>query len=467
MKLFKHQEETARWLSTRSNGGAVLSEQGTGKTFSVIEYLNRRVSAPEKILVVCPASITGVWQGEIKKFSPMYKDRVWVVSGTRKKRLAMLHSKEPGIYIINYEGARSLRKDYNLAKMKIWDVVIADEMTRIKNHKAQQSKALHDFVKYSPRTMRIGITGTPITQSPLDAFSQFYFIDPGIFGTSWWEFRNRYSIVRKRVIQGRTFHEDVDYRNLDVLSQKIYKNSIRHTKDDCLDLPEKMYQRIEVKWRDDERDVYDQLKEDFIASVRDSVLTASNALSKMSKLRQICGGWFYGEDGDAVLINEKKRNSKMDTLIQLVEDASAPVIVWACFRQDIDAIEKELTKAKISYVTISGKIDKQERFNSADRFQRGGIKVAICQTDTAQYGLTLTAASTAIFYSQSWSVENRLQAEDRCHRIGQDDKCLYIDLVMEDSVEESISGILKSKKKVADSVVDNQSIKSFLEGNSF
>jgi len=464
LKLFRHQEETARWLAGRT-GGAVLSEQGTGKTYAVIEYLSRRNRGLEKILVVCPASITGVWEGEIKKFSTQYKDMVYIVSGSRKKRLAILRSKEPGIYVINYEGVRALRNDHNLAKMKCWDVVIADEMTRIKNHRAQQSKALHDFVKYSPMTTRIGLTGTPITQSPLDAFSQFYFIDPEVFGTSWWAFRNRYSVIKKRIMHGRTFQEIVDYQNLDMLSQKIYKNSIRHTKADCLDLPPKIYQKINIEWEKSDREIYDELSKEFITSVGDSILTASNALAKMSKLRQLCGGWFYDSDGDTVKINAKNKNPKLETLMSIVKDASAPVIVWCCFRSDINNVEDAMDEIGASRITIAGKVDKDERFTAADLYQKGGIDVAICQTDTAQYGLTLTAASTAIFYSQSWSVENRLQAEDRCHRIGQNDKCHYIDLVMKDSIDGSISEILKSKKKIADSVIDNKTMKDLLKGN--
>lgn len=461
--LYKHQEETVNFLLSRRSA-AILSEQGTGKTRSVIEFVNRKyITRNYRILVVCPATLINVWKEEINKYSN-FNDHWILKGGTLERRIKPVEVFDPGWYIVNYEGLRAIRKKSNLlAGGRDWDVVIADEMTRIKNPTAKQSIAMHDFSrpggKFNP--IRIGLTGTPITQSPLDVFSQFKFVEPKIFGEQFYTFRNRYAVVEKRYIGGRSFNEIKDFKNTEEITQKMFTVSIRHTKKACLDLPEKVYQKVKVDWHPGNKKFYNSLSKELIASLKDGeTIAVPNALAKLTKLRQVCNGFIHTENGVKEL---DKGSEKLSALLDLIEDAPGAVIVWGCFRKDIRNFKSVLSKAKISFVTVSGEDTVEERGKSVAAFQKGGIKVCIAQSGVAQYGITMTIAETAIFYSQGFSAEERMQAEDRNHRIGTKSKVRYIDLVMKDSVDESISEVLSKKKSMAKRMT-NVELKNLVAG---
>jgi SNF2 family DNA or RNA helicase len=453
--LYAHQEETVEFLMQRKNA-AVLSEQGTGKTRSVIEFVNRKFPFRDfRVLVVCPATLINVWKEEIMKFAD-HHDHFVLRGGTMHKRLESVKRFKPGWYLINYEGLRAVRKKSNvLAGGKDWSVVVADEMTRIKNPTAKQSKAMHDFSRpggnFDP--IRIGLTGTPITQSPLDAFSQFKFVEPRLFGDKFFAFRNRYAVMEKKHFSGRSFSVVSGYQHLDEITKKMFEVSIRHTKKQCLDLPDKIYQRVKVDWSPSSRKLYKELGRDLISELEDgSVVVVGNALAKLAKLRQVCGGFVYERNSESPDPKAKEitpKPEKISTMLGIVEDTPGQLIVWACFKKDLDNICKALDDAGVSFGRITGNEDTAERAESVRALQANEIKVVVAQAGVAQYGLTMTAAETAIFYSQGFSAEDRMQAEDRNHRIGTKNAVRYIDLVMRDSVDESISEVLGKKKSMA------------------
>jgi len=447
--LYAHQEETVEFLMQRKNA-AVLSEQGTGKTRSVIEFVNRKFPFRDfRILVVCPATLINVWKEEIMKFAD-HHDHFVLRGSTMHKRLEAVKKFRPGWYIINYEGLRAIRKKSNfLAGGRDWSVVVADEMTRIKNPEAKQSKAMHDFSRnggnFNP--IRIGLTGTPITQSPLDAFSQFKFVEPRLFGDKFYSFRNRYAVMERKFVSGRSFNIVSGYQHTEEITKKMFEVSIRHTKKQCLDLPDKVYQKIRVDWTPATRKVYKELGQEMISQLEDGAIVAvGNALAKLAKLRQVCGGFVYGTDKTTEITAKPE---KITTMLEVIEDTPGQLLVWACFKKDLDNICKALDDNSVSFSRVTGEEDFEERAKAVRSLQEGKVKVVVAQSGVAQYGLTMTAAETAIFYSQGFSVEERMQAEDRNHRIGTKNAVRYIDLVMTDSVDESISEVLRKKKSVA------------------
>lgn len=448
--LYAHQEETVDFL-IKNQGGAVLSEQGTGKTRSVIEFVNRKFPNRDyRVLIVCPATLINVWKEEITKFADF--NNHWVLRGSSlEKRLRPVEDFKPGWYIVNYEGLRAIRNRSNLlAGGCDWSVVIADEMTRIKNPNAKQSKAVHDFSrpkgKFNP--IRIGITGTPITQSPLDVFSQFKFVEPNLFGDKFYSFRSRYAVMSKRFMGGRSFNEITGYQRLEEITEKIFSVSIRHTKEQCLDLPDKIYKTIKVDWKPENRKLYNSMTKELIAEIKgQTTIAVPNALSKLMKLRQIAGGFVITPEGEE--IDTDSEPEKMKVLLDLIEDTPGKIIVWAYFKRDLRRISESLSKASIPFSRVSGMDSTEERSEAVSRLQGGDIKVCLAQCGVAQYGLTMTAAETAIFYSQGFSAEERMQAEDRNHRIGTKRPVSYIDLVMRDSVDESIATVLLGRKKLA------------------
>lgn len=451
--LFAHQEETVQYLMTK-RCAAVLSEQGTGKTRSVIEFVNRKFPyAPYHVLVVCPSTLMNVWQSEIQKFSDFKK--TYILKGSSSQRIKMIEVFNPGWYVINYEGLRAVRNKTNIvAGGRDWAVVIADEMTRIKNPTAKQSKAMHDFSRegnFDP--IRIGMTGTPITQSPLDVFSQYKFVEPRLFGSEFFRFKARYAIEEKQYMGSRSFNKIVGYKHTEEITSKMYEVSIRHTKKQCLDLPPKIFQKIQVEWDKEHRKIYDSLCIELIAEFEDTVIAVPNALSKLAKLRQVCGGYVYKEYGGITRLI--KNPEKLKALNELIEDTPGQLIVWAYFKQDIEDICNLLKHIKCGYTRITGREDIDQRQQAVDAFQKGSFKVIVVQCGVGQYGITLTNAQTAIFYSQGFSAEERMQAEDRSHRIGTKTSVLYIDLVMKDSVEEGICQVLDAKKVMATTLTDN------------
>jgi len=448
--LFAHQEETVQYLLPR-RCAAVLSEQGTGKTRSVIEYVNRKfVGKNYRILVVCPSTLMNVWHTEVQKFADF--NQTYILKGSSTQRIRLVEDFKPGWYVINYEGLRAVRNKTNLlAGGRDWAVVIADEMTRIKNPTAKQSKAMHDFARpgnFDP--VRIGLTGTPITQSPLDVFSQYKFVEPRLFGLEYYRFKARYAIEEKQFMGSRSFNKIVGYKNTAEITSKMYEASIRHTKKQCLDLPPKVFQKVQVEWDKEHRKLYDSLCTELIAEFKDTVIAVPNALSKLAKLRQVCGGYVYKEHGGITRLIDKPE--KLEALAQLIGDTPSQMIVWAYFKQDIEDICNMLKHIKCGYTRITGKEDIEQRAQAVDAFQEGKFKVIVVQCGVGQYGITLTNAQTAIFYSQGFSAEERMQAEDRNHRIGTKNSVLYIDLVMKDSVEEGICKVLEEKKVMAKSI---------------
>jgi len=454
--------ENVAFLKGRKSA-AILDEQGLGKSCSVIAYLDELQATkgtPLRALVVCPSTIMQTWAGEVRKFARALEP--CVVAGSRAKRLRLLGSTFASndgkgvVFIVNYEFVRALRKTAsNVAKMRPpFHVVIADEMTRIKNRMSQTARSLHDFVRHSPSSIRIGMTGTPITQSPLDAYSQFLFVDPSVFGTRYPEFESRYATTRQADYGNGSFKQVTGYRNLGELTQRIHKVSIRHDKSTCTDLPAKTHQRIILDFDKEQRRVYDELRQDMIAEVSGSVVTAANALARLSKLQQITSGFVYDTSNPDKKITKlvSKTNPKTAAMLDIIADAAGPVVVWCRFRADLDIVSAALSKAKVNHRVFRSDLSPDELSSVTDEFQAGGFPVLVAQTEIAQFGLTWTAASTAIFYSTSWSVEQLLQAQDRIHRIGQTRPCLYYYLTIAGSVDDACYAALHSKARVGKAI---------------
>jgi SNF2 family DNA or RNA helicase len=473
LHLRQHQRENVAFLRGRQ-GAAILDEQGLGKSCSVIAYLEelqKSKGRPLRVLIACPATIMHTWAAEVRKFSTILEP--CVIEGTKAKRLRLLRSEfDVGVtYIVNYEFVRALRGKHgkgpdNLSRFNpIWDVIVADEMTRLKTRTSATSRSFHDFVRNSPKTIRIGMTGTPITNSPLDAFSQYMFVDPAVFGTRYPEFESRYANTRLADFGNGSFRQVTGYRNLEDLTQRIHKVSIRHEKSKCTDLPAKTHQKIILEFDKEQSRVYQELKNDLIAESEGKVVTAANALARLSKLQQITSGFFYNvtnhDRKEAVRVG--KKNPKTAALIDLVNDASGPVVVWCRFRACLDLVSDALNDAGISHGVFRSELTPEERGKMSDDFQAGKFRVIVAQTVIAQFGLTWTRASTAIFYSQSFSVEEMLQAQDRIHRIGQTNPCTYYYLTIKGSVDEACYGAVMSKSKIGRAIA-GQDFKALAEG---
>ncbi len=451
---FNHQIKCFNFFKELTMGGLFL-EMGLGKTKIIIDlltYFKLMGKIRNPVLYVCPNSVLENVKNEFEMHSSLDWN-ICILQGTKGKKIKLLSQSEYNIFIINYEAVRTIEQE--LMKKGL-DAIICDESTRIKNSRALCSKSLHRLgqaVKY-----RYIMTGTPITQCVIDIYSQYKFLEPSLFGPSFYAFKNKYAIMG-----GFNNHQITGYRHLDELHKKIFDIAIRCTKKECLDLPDKVYEVKQFDLNKEEREIYDKIKENILVSIYDQQITAQLAITKLIKLTQITSGFVLADDHKVIAI---KNSSKLKLLKETLEDIfPSKVIIWNNYIANIDMVSKLLCSMHISHVTFDGRTPQNERQALVDKFQNDpDCKVFVGQIRTGGLGLNLTAASYVIYFTNTYSLADRLQSEDRAHRIGQVNKVTYIDLVARKTIEKSILSILKSKLNLAQLVIDNQSLEDLADG---
>lgn len=438
------------------SGVAILADMGTGKTVITIAaagalYAGGRIS---KMLVVCPKSIVGVWEAEFAKFAD-YEYKVAVLEGDSiKKADTLRHMGGDGLQVavVNYESAWRLEAE--IAKWKP-DFIVCDESSKIKNPQAKQARALHNLGKAAK--FKAILTGTPITNSPLDFFSQYKFVDADVFGASFYSFRARYAIIG-----GYGNHQIVGYKNMAELVRKAHSIAFRIRIEDAVELPDKIDEVRAVELERNAKAIYKSIDEDSYAELMQGEVTTRNVLTRLLRLSQ-CTGGFIRDDVDSII--QEVSRAKLDALDDILdecESAGKKAVVFARFVPEINAIERLLKKRGTAYSVIHGGIT--DRAEQVARFQTDPeVKVFVGQLQTTGMGLTLTAANVAIFYSLDFSFANYEQSRARIHRIGQTQKCLYIHLVAKGTVDEKVMEALRHKGDVARLMVDDY--KKLMGGN--
>ena len=450
-KLFAHQQDAYDFaLDAFEKGKAValLADMGTGKSMMTIAITGTLEAEKDvkKMLVVCPKSIVGVWEDEFRKFAD-YRYALTVLDGTMEKKRSAFNYMQGAalqIIVVNYESCWRLESE--ITKWKP-DLIVCDESSKIKTPSASQSKALHRLGRQSK--YNIILTGTPITGSPLDIFSQYKFLDDSIFGTSFYLFRNRYAILggyQNRMIVG--------YRHLDELVEKVHSIAFRIKIEDAVDLPPFIDETRAITLEPKAQSLYRMLEQDCYAELANGEVTARNVLTQLLRLAQ-CTGGFIRDDIKSEA--QQVSGAKLDALEDIIDtclDEEKKVVVFARFVPEIEAIAAMLKKKKIGYAQIYGATT--DRADQVKKFQEDpDVKVFIGQLQTTGMGLTLTAANVAVFYSLDFSYANYEQSRARIHRIGQKQKCLYIHLVGKGTVDEKILNALKHKGDIAKIMVDD------------
>lgn len=432
----------------KSKSVAILAEMGTGKTLISIGivgelYLQKEIN---RLLIVAPLSITRVWEEEFNKFAD-FEYQLKVLEGTTNKKVETLRNlfgNKLQVAVVNYESCWRLEKE-----IASWspDMIVCDESSKIKNPQAKQSKALHRLGKKSKHN--IILTGTPVTNNPLDFFSQYKFLDEDIFGGSYYSFRAKYAVMG-----GYGNYQVIGYKNLQELTEKAHSVAFRITKKEALDLPEQVDVTRYVELEPTTRRIYNNLEKESYAELNNGEIVAPNVLTKLLRLSQVTGGYIKDEFTGMA---EEVSSVKIYALEEIVDeciDANKKLVVFARFIPEIDAIARMLRKKKIEYALIRG--DVKDRAGEVDKFQSNpNVKVFIGQLQTTGMGLTLTAADTAVFYSLSYNFADYEQAKARIHRIGQKNNCTYIHLIAKNTIDEKVIDALSKKKNIADLVVDN------------
>ena len=446
---------------------ALFMEMGTGKTKVAIDTMAvlHEAGKINAALVVAPKGVYDNWvQNEIPAHLPDRIERTllrWTPAKTKRMEINLkdfIVGDLNGIkiFVINIE-AFSTSRGTDAATAFLYqnpdNIVIVDESTTIKNRKAARTKNIVKLQEYS-KYRRI-LTGSPITKSPMDLFSQCDFLKNKALGfNSYFAFQARYANIQQRTMGHRSFQQIVGYRRLDELSEKLDTFSDRVLKQDCLDLPEKVYVRRNIEFTPEQKKLYTQMKKLALAKLESGELaTTASVLTQIMRLQQICCGFLKPDDGEIETIPSNRLNE----LLELSDEVQGKAIIWATYTHDILRIEEEL-KLRFgpdSVATYYGGTPQDQRQEIVTRFQDKAdpLRFFVGQPRTGGYGITLTAANTVIYFSNSYDLEIRLQSEDRAHRIGQTNKVTYIDMISPDTIDEKILQALRNKIDIAGQVL--------------
>ena len=333
-------------------------------------------------------------------------------------------------------------------------LMVVDESTTIKNPKAKRTK---NIIQLADRAQyRRILTGSPVTKNPLDLYSQCEFLSPYLLDfTSYYAFRNRYALMKTIHVQGRSIQVVDKFQNLKELSEQLKLFSYRVLKEDCLDLPDKIYMKRAISLTDEQQKVYKQMKEQALAILNKKTVTTVNALTQLMRLQQITCGHFVADDGTT----QEIKNNRLNELMDILDEVEGKAIIWVHWQKDVQIIKKALIKeyGPGSVVDYYGLTPQDQRDKNKEAFQNDSkVRYFVGTAQTGGYGLTLTAANTVIYYSNGYDLEKRIQSEDRAHRIGQKKSVTYVDILAEETVDEKIVKSLRKKINIASEVMGEE-----------
>ena len=448
---YEHQRQ-ALIKGAKLKNFAYFMEMGTGKTKVAIDnaaYLYKEKQI-QLVIVIAPNSVYQNWVKEIETHCPVEDYNIFVHKVDKKFKY---YADKLNFYLINVEafshqsGVQTLMPI--LLNLGRYTMMILDESTTIKNREAKRTKAICKLGTMAGYK-RI-LTGSPITKSPLDLYTQCSFLSPSLLGfKSFLSFRNRYCMMEPiPVSNDRVIMIPKYFINLSELEDKLKSFSYRVRKEDCLDLPEKIYQQRFVDFTVEQKRVYKQMQEQAFAIIKDQEVSFANKLTEMLKLHQVCNGFLKSNEG---VIVEMEDCPKLKELIKVIEEGDGKFIIWANYIHNIESICNLLKKlyGDKSVVSIYGAVSVEDRTIAVNKFQNDSdVKFFVGNPTTGGYGLTLTAASYVVYFSNSYNLEVRQQSEDRAHRIGQKKNVTYVDILMRNSIDMLIVSALQRKIKIS------------------
>ena len=468
---YKHQENA--WKDSWAKQFYFLAmEMGTGKSKVAIDSIGALYEQGkiDTVLIVAPKGVFDNWiQQEIPRHLPDRIERTvvrWQPNWTEKFKAEISavavpknREKKQLVFLVMNVEALSTQKGQSTAlrflELNPNNMMVVDESTTIKNRKSQRTKAIVACGR-AAKYRRV-LTGSPITKSPLDLFSQCDFLaDKALGYDNFFAFQARYAVMQRRPRPGGGHYPHLmGYRRLDELGNKLEKFCCRVLKEDCLDLPDKIYTRRNVPLTEEQAKAYRQMKELALVHLDNGeIVTTASILTQIMRLQQITCG-FLKPDDDAPITPLK--NNRLNQLMEVVEEMSGKALIWATYTHDIEAIREALAGVygEESVATYHGPTPQEDRQNIVVEFQKidSPLRFFVGHPKTGGYGITLTAANTVIYYNNSYDLESRLQSEDRAHRIGQEKSVTYIDLVSPDTIDERILEALRNKINLAQTVL--------------
>jgi len=464
---------------------AVGAEQGTGKTWMLLADVERRFKRNEldALLVIAPNGVHTNWVvREIPTHLSVPCSATFWLSGPSKRHMAALNRQlaprdndEPrqlivhamNVDAVNTKGGLEHAERFMRAFPPGRVAMVVDESHTIKNLDAKRTVRVIQLGKEAG--VRRIASGTLVANSPLDLFAQYEFLAPGLLGTrSFRAFVSEYAellpagsalvqdIIRRTGARGvpQIVARNVDgtprFRNLEKLSGLMAPHTFRVTKAECLDLPEKIYQTLYFDLESEQRRAYDHVASERNWFRADGSVDTFTALTVITKLRQITSGFILVEGQPTALLHAAPR---LALLREVVAAYPGPMIVWASFQEELKQIAAMLRGDGETVVEYHGATKQADRTAAINDFQERRARIFLGNPAAAGTGLTLTAAETAVYFSSNFSLSERVQSEDRCHRIGTTKHVVYIDIAARDTIDERIASALQSKKITAEIIM--------------
>ena len=465
-KPYQH-KLNALTLSWEKEYFAYFMEMGTGKSKVLIDniamlYDKGKINGA---LIIAPKGVIGTWyKDQIPGHMPdhvEYKAVMWQanINIKQQKKLDTLFETGEDLHILvmnveSFSTKKGIEFAYKFLSCHNTMMTI-DESTTIKNPDAKRTK---NICKLGPHAKyRRILTGSPITKSPLDLYKQCDFLAPELLGhSSYYSFRTRYAIMKTANFGGRSVQIVVGYRNLPELTDMLKAFSYRVLKDECLDLPKKTFMKRVVKLTKEQDYAYKQMSQLALAQFQGKLMTTATVMTQLMRLHQITCGHFTADDGTI----KDLKNNRTDELSDLLNEVHGKVVIWAHYQYDVETIVERIKKehGNNSVVTYYGLTPQDQRQDNIKKFQdkEGPVRFLVGTTATGGYGITLTAASTMIYYSNGYDLEKRQQSEARIDRIGQENPMTYIDLLAENTIDDRIVVALRKKVNIASQIMGEE-----------
>jgi SNF2 family DNA or RNA helicase len=466
IKLWAHQVEAIKRAKT-ARDMALFWEMGTGKTLAMIKIMEQQVEMYGSIqptLVLCPSVVVPNWADEITKYSNKLGQPI-PLSGPVKKRIDILRANRGSdrIFITNYESFNNAH--FFMEAMRFgFKVLVYDESQRLKSHNSRRSKCC--ALLSNVANHRYILSGTPVLNSPMDLFQQFKVLDRGeTFGKNFFIFRSTYFENKNANAPSHVKWPDWQLRPgaLEEITKIVQQKSLRVTKDECLDLPERVFQTVYVDLSNEQKRMYKEMKNDFISFVKSAqdgeiprAVIANQAATKMLRLQQIVSGFVKTEDGTNVRLKDVPRLKELSTLLEDLVPYHK-VIVWCAFIENYAMLREVCEKLGVKYSEIHGEVLPSHKQKEIIAFRTDpSVRVCIANPAAGGTGINLTEASYSIYYSKTFNLEHDLQSQDRNYRGGSEmhEKVTRIDMLAKGTVDELIKEALKSKQTIADIILD-------------
>jgi Mesyanzhinovviridae DNA helicase len=469
-ELYHHQKEALE-VAKDHLGFALFCEQGTGKSAIIIHEIVNLIEQ-DKIncaIIIAPNNVHVNWKEQFEIHGPPNYDKwaiqIWRSGAPLEKKeaetRAILNAQKVLIFLMNIEalsssGGKHYLRRILLARRRVYMAI--DESHKIKSPTAIRTKACIELGSLA--YIRRIATGTEAEEGLENLWSQFKFLDPNIIGNrTFHSFRSMYCVMggyENREIKG--------YQNQEILARKIAPYAYQKRKKDCLDLPDKIYVTHQIDMTKEQETIYNKLKEELLYELSNgAIVDATMAMTRMLRLQQVLCGHVNTSEPIDIRQTEYIPSNRAGYVTEIVSNASGKVIVFCRFIIDVELVVTDLAKQGIKSIGISSLVEASRRMGEIDRWrQEKDIKVLAITTATGGTGLTLNEASNTIFYSNSWSSTDRIQAEDRNHRIGQNNKVTYHDIIVPGAIDHRLLYVLRNKQRASNSFRNVVEIQRFL-----